>query len=94
MKMKMIPMSKAARVPSGSHPHSRMVGATLTVVLILCVVVTTLVTALVSAQTRASGSYKVILTTANFSQSLQATAADLSDPASVVSKASGSNIRR
>ena len=81
MKMKMIPMSKAARVPSGSHPHSRMVGATLTVVLILCVVVTTLVTALVSAQTRASGSYKVILTTANFSQSLQATAADLSDPA-------------
>jgi hypothetical protein len=81
MKMKKIPMSKAARVPSGSHARSRMVGAALTVVLILCVVVTTLATALVSAQTRASGPYKITLTTTNFSQSLQATAADLSDPA-------------
>ncbi len=53
----------------------------LTVVLILCVVVTTLATALVSAQTRASGPYKITLTTTNFSQPLQATAADLNDPA-------------
>jgi hypothetical protein len=69
----------AARVPS--HAHSRMVGAALTVVLIVCVVVTTWATALVSAQIRASGPYKITLTTTNFSQSLQATAADLSDPA-------------
>lgn len=58
-----------------------MVRAALAVLLILCLVVTTLATALVSAQTRASGPYKITLTTTNFSQSLQATAADLSDPA-------------
>lgn len=84
--MKKIPMSKdrcfqakkevRGRIFSRSH-----VGAALTVVLILCIVVTMLATVMVSAQTRASGPYKVILTTTNFSQSLQATAADLSDPA-------------
>ncbi len=73
MRMKKIPMSKSQ--------CCQAIGAAFTAVLILCVVVTTLATALVSAQTRASGPYKIILTTTNFSQSLQATAADLSDPA-------------
>lgn len=76
MKMKKIPMSKCRcrQVP----------GAALTVVLMVCVIVTTLATALVSAQTRASGPYKITLTTTNFSQSLQATAVDLSDPARAI----------
>jgi hypothetical protein len=50
-------------------------------ILILCIVVTTFAAIFPSAHTRASGPYKITLTTTNFSQPLQATAVDLSDPA-------------
>ncbi len=72
----------AARVPgrSGPHAHSYLTRTSLTAFLILCIIITTLATIPVSARIRASGPYKVMLTTGNFSQSLQAAATDLSDP--------------
>lgn len=68
----------SSRNLTGCQKSSRIL---FTIFLSLLIIAASPVLLRASARSRASGPYKVTLTTANFSQSLQAAATDLSDPA-------------